>query len=103
MSTIDDVVIQTIYEIVRNIFEDDTAKTIFQYSRETGPESTNERVKAFADSLPKILGAGSVIIEDLVLETLYSKFGLELEWRKNYRFTDYVVELKNRTEGGRRK
>jgi hypothetical protein len=102
MPTFDDVVMQTIDEVVRNVFEDKTAETIFRYSGEAGSENVDDRVRAFAGSLPKILGTGSVIIEDLILETLYSRLGLELQWKKDYGFTDYVIELKNWTERGER-
>ena len=99
--TFDDVVVQTIDEVVRNVFEDEIAETIFRYSRRSIPGKVDDKVQAFADSLPKVLGTGSVIIEDLILETLCSRLGFELEWKKDYRFPDYIAELKKRT--GRRK
>lgn len=100
MPTFDDVVMQTIDEVVRNVFEDEIAETIFQYSRERGSEKVDDTIRALADSLPKILGTGSVIIEDLILEALYAKLGFEIKWNKDYRFPDYISELKERT--GRR-
>lgn len=100
MPTFDDVVIQTIDEVVRNVFEDEIAETIFGYSIKGGSKKMNEKVQAFADSLPKILGTGSVIIEDLILEALYSRLGFEIKWKKDYRFPDYISELRKRT--GRR-
>ncbi len=99
MSTFDDVVMHTIDEVVRSVFEDEIAETIFRFSTEKSSGRVNDRVRAFADSLPKILGTGSVIIEDLILETLYSKLGLKLEWKKDYRFPDYITDLKKQTEG----
>lgn len=98
MPTFDDMVMQTIDEVVRNVFDDEIAETIFQRSTRSGSGGVDNTVRAFADSLPKILGTGSVIIEDLILETLYSRLGLELERKKEYGFTEYVVELKKRTE-----
>jgi len=100
MPTFDDVVMQTIDEVVRNVFDNEIAKTIFRYSTKNGSEEVDGRVQAFADSLPKVLGTGSVIVEDLILETLHSRLGFELEWKKDYRFPDYIAELKKRT--GRR-
>ena len=61
----------------------------------------DDTIRALADSLPKILGTGSVIIEDLILETLYSKLGCQLQWKKDCRFPDYIAELKSRTKGGK--
>jgi len=97
MPTIDDVVMKTIDEVVRNVFEDEIAETIFRYSRERCSEKVDDTIMALADSLPKVLGTGSVIIEDLILEALYSKLGQQLQWKKDYRFPDYIAELRKQT------
>jgi hypothetical protein len=47
--------------------------------------------------LPKVLGSGSIIIEDLILETLYSKYNLDIVWKKDYRFADYLTNLRKQT------
>ncbi len=97
MQDLDEVLIGTIDEVVRNVFEDETAEIIFRYLKE--PENKSEdRVRYFADSLPKIIGTGSIIIEDLILEALYSKLGLELVRRKGFEFLDYIAELRKHNE-----
>jgi hypothetical protein len=97
MQSFDDVLIGTIDEVVKNVFEEKIAEVIFQYLGEGCHKNIDDRVKFFADSLPNILGKGSVIIEDLILENLYSKLSLELKRKKSYKFADYIMELKKRT------
>lgn len=100
MRGFDDVLTKTINEVIRNVFEDETAKIIFEYLNESNSKNLDEKVRVFTNALPKILGVGSVIIEDLILETLYSKYGSELKWRKGYRFADYIIELRDQTRKG---
>lgn len=93
-----DTVRQTIEEIIRNVFEDDeTAETIFQYLNKISTNAPDNDAQIFTDALPKIFGSGSIIIEDLILETLYSKYELDIVWKKDYTFADYVMELKKQT------
>ena len=92
----DDIVTKTIIDVIRNVFKDDTAEVILEYFKDHNSKKLDERLRIFTDDLPKILGTGSVIIEDLILETLYSKFESELKWKKDYRFEKYVIELGNK-------
>ena len=94
MSQFNDILTGTIDEVVRNIFKDKTAKVILQYLEEGIPGKIDDEVQSFANSLPEILGSGSVIIEDLILETLHSKLGLKSKLRKEYSFTEQVGKLK---------
>jgi len=91
---------ETINEVIRNVFEGETAEIILQClkEKENDPKKIEERVQTFTDALPKILGVGAIIIEDLILETLYSKYGLELVRKKDYTFTYYVNELMKQTQ-----
>ena len=91
MQRFNDVLVETIDEIIRNVFEDEIAKIIFRYLKTGSP--LDKKVQIFSDVLPKILGEGHIIIEDLILETLYSKYKLELKWKKDYSFTDYIMDL----------
>lgn len=48
----------------------------------------------FSEALHEIIGVSSVIIEDLIIENLYMKLGLEFRWKKGYKFSDYINEVK---------
>ncbi len=101
MLSFDDILAETIDEVVKNVFEKDIAKIVLKYLKKNSSKKLNKRVRILADALPKILGESSVIIEDLILETLYSKCGLELKWKRNYRFADYVLDLMDRHNSNR--
>jgi len=92
---------ETISEIVTNVFEDEIAEIILDCLEKDCSKSLDERVQFFEDSLPKILGTnhGAQIIKDLILETLYSKLGSKFEWKQGYRLQDYVIELREKTGG----
>ena len=98
----DDIVTEAIAEVIENIFEDGTSKIILKFLDEDEKGTIDQKVKNFAAALPEILGSGSVIIEDLILEKLYSKLGLEFRWKEDYRFHDYIIELRQteRRESG---
>ena len=98
MLSFEDNVKQTIKEIIRNVFEDDeVVESIFQYFTKTSTNVIDENAQIMTDALPKVLGSGSIIIEDLILETLYSKYNLDIVWKKDYRFADYLTDLRKQT------
>ena len=98
MLSFEDTVKQTIKEIIRNVFEDDeVVESIFQYFHKTRSNAMDENAQILTDTLPKILGSGSIIIEDLILETLYSKYNLDIVWKKDYHFADYLTDLRRQT------
>ena len=100
MLSFDDTVKETIKDIIRNVFEDDEAvDSLLQYFQKASYKAIDENIQIMTEALPKIIGSGSIIIEDLILETLYSKYDLDLVWKKDYRFADYLIELKKQTTG----
>lgn len=96
MLRLEDLLLDAVDEVVRNVFDDETATIILGYLKDNSSKMLDERVRIFSQSLPRILGIGSVIIEDLVLETMYSKLGLEFEPKRDCDFEKYVLELKHR-------
>ena len=53
-------------------------------------------LKSLDETLRDTLGENSIkkiIFEDLFLETIYSKLDLCVEWKKEYKFLDYIEEL----------
>ena len=98
MPSFDDTVVETIEEIIRNVFEDnETAELILHCLNSNTDKPLDERLQIFTAALPKILGLGYVIIEDLILETLYSKYGLTSVFKKD-NFASYIKELSKHNE-----
>ncbi len=53
-------------------------------------------LKSLDETLRDTLGENSIkktICEDLFLENIYSKLDLCVEWKKEYKFLDYIEEL----------
>jgi hypothetical protein len=88
-----DVLIGTINEVIRDVFDDETAGVILKHLEDLDSQNAEKNVEIFSDALSDVLGVGSVIIEDLILENLYLKYGLELKQKKNYGFTNHVMNL----------
>ncbi len=98
MPSFEDTVNATITEILRNVFEDDAVvDTLFPYFAVPHPQKLDAPRPITPDPLPKILGSGAVILEDLILETLYAKYHRHLVRKKDYRFADYLQELRTHT------
>jgi len=98
VTCVDDLLLETIGDVLKQVFGENAAKIMLQnvkkdYSLKL--EEIPKRAQVFSDALRNILGSGGVIIEDLILETLYSKLELEFKWKKGYTFSDYIKELRN--------
>jgi hypothetical protein len=84
------------FEVFDSIFGAELSSTILKNIKDF---SVNGIIEFFTETLPRILdSAGSMIIEDLVLETLYMKSGIELERKKSNTFRDYVITLEHKLE-----
>jgi len=90
----DDILVKTIEEVLENIFNKNTAFTLLQYIDENDKGKIDTQIQCFSDSLHKILGNGATIVEDLILENLFSQFNMELKNRKDYEFSDQVRFLR---------
>jgi len=93
-SHFEDLLLETIGDVLNQVFGENSAKTILRYVKKSSSSFDRSRIEIFAVALQKILGQGAVIIEDLILETLYPKLGLEFKWKKGYTFSDYIEELR---------
>lgn len=89
-------------EVMLNIFGRKALESILRAMREKyflDIDEIAERPQIFSEALRRIIGVGSVIIEDLIIENLHIKMGLEFKWRKGYNFADYINEIKGLLEG----
>lgn len=82
---------------MKQVFGEEPANVVLQHAKRSYSlkgEKTPKRVEVFADELPKMLGSGAVLIENLALKSLYSKLELKFKEKKGYRFPDYIKELR---------
>jgi len=96
----DDLILKIVKEILTNIFGERTFNKILQIMERDYNLHWREiprRSKEFSFALRQILGTGSMIIEDLIVETLYSTVGLEILQKKGLSFSDYISRLTSGT------
>ena len=99
--TFNKLLLRTLDEILTDVFSeksvDDifgTMESVYHLKKEDIPENT----RLLSNVLENIIGTGHYIIEDMLVENLYVKNGLNYENKKGYSFTDYVDDLKNRVK-----
>jgi hypothetical protein len=57
-----------------------------------------EKPEAFAAGLKKIFGAGSLVLEKLIVKNLYSQLGLKFEDKRDYTIADFLNAQNMRNE-----
>ncbi|MEM2913747.1 MAG: hypothetical protein QXR06_05350 [Candidatus Bathyarchaeia archaeon] len=95
---IDKVIIDVAEEVMLNVFGRRGLESIIRVLRERHGLDLDEmpdKPHIFSEALHEIIGVSSVIIEDLIIENLYMRLGLEFHWKKGYKFPDYINEAKN--------
>ncbi len=53
-----------------------------------------KKLETFAEGLDKFLSSGAKVVEKVILDSLYSDFGQDFQFKEGYSFVDYVNELK---------
>ncbi len=92
----DRLVLKTIEDVLINVFGAKTFEKMVRVMEENFSINWDEiphKSEVFSRALKEMLGVGSIIIEDLIIEILYINFGLELRWKKGFTFSDYINEL----------
>jgi hypothetical protein len=91
-----EVILKTVRDVFLNVFGEKSFKRMLQVMKESYAldwQDIPERSQVFSSALKDILGHGSIIIEDLIVENLYISFGKELMWKKEFSFSDYITQL----------
>lgn len=94
----DKLLLKTIDETLSKTLGEASKKSFLQDIMRSSSLTWNEipqRIQLFADVLHDL--DSSNIIEDLILETFYSKLGLEFKSKKGYTFSDYIEELRKKS------
>lgn len=89
-------VLDTIKTVLIQIFEDESMETTFKILKDKyGLEAKDisKRPEVFSQALLNLFGEGATIIEDLILEKLYSDFQVDLKWKESYKFSNYIEDL----------
>jgi len=65
-------------------------------------EEIPEKLQVFTDGLNNFLSSGAMVVERVILESVYCKFGHEFQTKEGYRLPDYIDELKAELKGSQR-
>jgi hypothetical protein len=95
MQNLDQLLLETIDEVLRQVFGRSAADIILKQLRrvDLGWEG-RDGAEFFSHALHEILGSGAVPLEKMILRNLYSKLDLRWEQKNGYGFSDYVEELR---------
>ena len=84
-------------ETLKQVFKEDGAKVIYDFLENQAQlklEDAFDKPDILSDSLGKLMLSAAAIIEQHILKNLYSKLGLEFEEKPDYKFSDYITELR---------
>ncbi len=82
---------------LNQIFGETGTSVIYNYlqtSLSLPHEEIPEKLEVFAEGLDRFLSSGAKVVEKVILDSLYSDFGREFQFKEGYNFTDYVDELR---------
>lgn len=89
-------ILKTIKDVLKEVLGEKTFRKMVRIMRDNYSldiDDLLEKTEAFSGVLHEILGQGSVIVEDLIVENLYMSIGLALTWKKGFSLSDYIAEL----------
>ena len=104
LTRFDEYLLEVINDVLAQILGETAAKFIIEFAvfktlkKDETRISFGEDAKTFVNTLQGILGTGSMPIEKMIIEQLYSKLNIEFKEKSNYTFSDYIKELKKRVE-----
>lgn len=84
-------------DTLKQVFKEEGAKVIYDFLENQAQlklEDAANKPEVFSDSLEKLMLSAAKIIEQHILKNLYYKLGLEFEEKPDFRFADYIKELR---------
>lgn len=98
--------IKTVDENLKDIFGETAASLIYNYLEtdlSLKREDIPERIDEFKMGLKKFLSSGACVIQRIILERLYESYGLKLKERSDWKFEDYIDDLRRQLNDKQRK
>ena len=88
---------EAVDETLKQIFKEDGAKVIYEFLENHSRlklEEAADKPEVFSASLERLMVSAARVIEKLILKNLYSRLGSKFEEKKGYKFSDYIMELR---------
>lgn len=99
---LNEVILKTINDVLLDIFGNKSVERMMLVMDEVYSlkwDEIPEKTEVFEVALRDLLSKGHMIIEDLILENLYPKFGVPFKLKSGYHFSDYMEDLKRLSQG----
>jgi len=96
---LDDLILKVIKEVLIDVFGEKAFRVMinfFEKSYRAKWEEIPKRTYLFEDFLHKVLGEGSTILEELILQNIYSTLRMSFKRKKGYTFSRYIEDLRMR-------
>jgi LytS/YehU family sensor histidine kinase len=94
--TLEAKVLDTVKVVLIQIFEEQSADQVFQILKEQYGLEGGEILKkshVLSQVFLNLFGKGAMIIEDLILEKIYTELKIPYKWKENYTFSNYIEDL----------
>lgn len=88
---------ETVDETLKQVFKEEGTKVIYNFLETQSRlklEDFADKPEVFSASLERLMVSAAQVIEQTILNKLYSKAGLKFEAKKGYEFSDYITELR---------
>lgn len=94
---LDDLILEIVESVLTEIFGVASTRLMLQtiekrYHLEV--QEIPQEPRVFSHALRSILGKNHQVIEDLILENLCLKLELKLKVKKDYTFSDYIMDIR---------
>ena len=93
----DDLIQDTVEAVLLDILGEEPLKNILLYMQKNyslGWKDIPDRPQDFAKALHDILGGGSCLIENMIIDEICLEVGLEPKWRKSHKFSSRINEIR---------
>lgn len=94
---LDELILEIVENVLTEIFGIASTKVMLQTIKKRYHLEVQEipqEPRVFSHALRSILGKNHTVIEDLILENLCLKLELKLKVKKDYTFSDYIMDLR---------
>lgn len=88
---------ETVDETLKQVFKEEGATVIYEFLENQSSlqlEDVADKPEVFSAALERLMVSAAHVIEQTILNKLYSKLGLKFEEKNGYKFADYIKELR---------
>jgi len=96
---LDELLLSVVDETLKQVFREAGAKVIYDYlgnKFHLERDEIAEKPEVFSVGLEELLVSAGPVIENMIINSLYSKLELKFAKKKGYAFSDYLKELREK-------